>query len=253
MAQNIYDDAKFFKNYSNLDRSTKGYNGTFEWPYLRDLLGDIKGKKILDLGTGFGWFCRESIKEMGAKEALGVDISENMLTRAKELTVDEVFKDKIRYQRQDLENIDLGDEKFDLVFSIFVCHYIKNIENLFRHIYDHLNVGGEFEFSIEHPIFTCCKHIEPNFIPLPGSSNLIWPVSHYNNEGDRVTNWLAEGVIKQHRTVATYVNTLIKVGFTITHLQEWYPTEEQIKANPNANLHMEIDRPLILILKVKKN
>jgi hypothetical protein len=46
------------------------------------------------------------------------------------------------------------------------------------------------------------------------------------DEGRRSTNWLARGVIKQHRTFATYINMLIRSGFVISHVEEWGPTEE---------------------------
>jgi hypothetical protein len=53
------------------------------------------------------------------------------------------------------------------------------------------------------------------------------------DEGPRSTDWLAKGVIKRHRTLATYINMLIRVGFVISHVEEWGPTEEQIAEEPN--------------------
>jgi len=39
--------------------------------------------------------------------------------------------------------------------------------------------------------------------------------------------------LKQHRTLATYVNMLLRLGFAISHVEEWGPTEEQIASRPN--------------------
>ncbi len=43
-----------------------------------------------------------------------------------------------------------------------------------------------------------------------------------------MTDWLAKGVIKPHRTIGTTVNTLIDTGFAIGRVLEWRPTPEQI-------------------------
>lgn len=58
MTQNIYDQADFFAGYSQLPRSLHGLDGAPEWPDLQAMLPDLKGKRVLDLGCGFGWFCR---------------------------------------------------------------------------------------------------------------------------------------------------------------------------------------------------
>jgi hypothetical protein len=55
---------------------------------------------------------------------------------------------------------------------------------------------------------------------------LHWPVDNYQQEGPRQTQWLADHVVKYHRTVATYVNTLIDSGFRIAKLSEPEPPPE---------------------------
>ena len=58
MTQNIYDNAEFFAGYSQLGRSVAGLDGAAEWPALRAMLPELRGLNVLDLGCGFGWFCR---------------------------------------------------------------------------------------------------------------------------------------------------------------------------------------------------
>ena len=82
MTQNIYDDETFFAGYSQLPRSVHGLEGAPEWPVLRGMLPELAGKRVLDLGCGFGWFCRFAAGE-GAAEIVGVDVSERMLARAR--------------------------------------------------------------------------------------------------------------------------------------------------------------------------
>src|SRR5205085_9964966 len=81
MTQNIYDDAGFFAGYSALPRSIHGLDGAPEWPTLRALLPDLNGLRVLDLGCGFGWFCRYA-RGAGAASVTGYDVSERMLARA---------------------------------------------------------------------------------------------------------------------------------------------------------------------------
>ena len=59
MTQNIYDDSAFFDAYGRLERSIHGLDGAPEWPALRALLPDPRGCRVLDLGCGYGWFCRQ--------------------------------------------------------------------------------------------------------------------------------------------------------------------------------------------------
>ena len=87
MPQNIYDRPEFFDGYSRMDRSVRGLDGAPEWPAMRALLPDLRDKRILDLGCGFGWFARWAV-EQGAASVLGVDLSENMLARARAETAD---------------------------------------------------------------------------------------------------------------------------------------------------------------------
>ena len=81
MAQNIYDRPDFFVGYSRLERSTEGLAGAAEWPSMRALLPPMSGLRVVDLGCGFGWFCRWA-REQGAASVLGLDMSENMLSRS---------------------------------------------------------------------------------------------------------------------------------------------------------------------------
>jgi 2-polyprenyl-3-methyl-5-hydroxy-6-metoxy-1,4-benzoquinol methylase len=69
MSQNIYDNAKFFKGYSQLPRSVEGLAAAPEWEAVKALLPDLSGSRILDLGCGFGAFDRWAI-EQGASRVI---------------------------------------------------------------------------------------------------------------------------------------------------------------------------------------
>ena len=242
MTQNIYDHAEFFERYSRLPRSVEGLDGAPEWPALRALLPDLAARKVLDLGCGFGWFCRWA-RAQGAAEVLGLDVSEKMLARARADTVDAA----ITYLRGDMERLALTSASFDLVYSSLALHYVEHLRALFAQVHRALVRGGCFVFSVEHPVFTAPA--KPGWSVDP-SGHKSWALDGYLEEGPRTTDWLAEGVIKQHRTLATYVNMLLAIGFTLTHVEEWGPTPEQIAARPA--LADERRRPPFLLVSARR-
>ena len=242
MTQNIYDDEEFFAGYSRLRRSVEGLDGAPEWPALRALLPNLSGLKVLDLGCGFGWFCRWA-RQQGAAYVLGIDVSEKMLARAR----GEADDPAITYRNADMEKLDLPANSFNLVYSSLALHYVGNLNGLMLQVDRSLVRGGRLVFSVEHPIFTAPS--EPNWSPNAAGRN-IWPVDGYLDEGPRSTNWLAQGVIKQHRTLATYINMLIGLGFSILYIEEWGPTEEQIAAQPNWAVEQQ--RPPFLLVAARR-
>lgn len=78
----------------------------------------------------------------------------------------------------------------------------------------------------------------------------VWPLDGYLVEGERTTNWFAEGVIKLHRTISSYLNALIDVGFSINRVEEWGPSDEQIAEQPEWT--NERHRPPFLFIACKK-
>ena len=225
-----------------MDRSLHGLAGAAEWPSLRSLLPDLRGARILDLGCGFGWFSRWAC-EQGAQSVLGFDVSENMLKRAIEMTSD----DAIVYRKFDLEQTELPEAGFDLVFSSLALHYVENLGRVFRSVFRALVPGGWLIFSTEHPIYTAPRR--PNWL-IQNDGHRIWPIDQYLAEGSRVTDWLTKGVIKQHRTIGTTVNLLVRSGFALTHLDEWGPADDQIAAHPEWAEHR--DRPMFLLVAARK-
>jgi ubiquinone/menaquinone biosynthesis C-methylase UbiE len=238
MTQNIYDNEEFFEQYSRLRRSVVGLDGAPEWPALRALLPNLHGRAVLDLGCGYGWFCRWA-RQHGAARVVGVDVSERMLARAGATTNDPA----VTYIRADMEQPSLSPASFDLAYSSLALHYVANLDGLLAAVHRSLLPGGSLIFSVEHPIYTAPTN--PHWA-MDAAGHKTWPVDGYLDEGPRSTDWLTKGVIKQHRTTATYVNQLLRRGFALTHLEEWGPTNEQILADPE--LADERQRPPYLLV-----
>lgn len=238
MAQNIYDDPAFFQGYSGLPRSVKGLDGAPEWPALRAMLPAMQGLRVLDLGCGFGWFCRWA-RGQGAERVLGLDLSRTMLERARQATDDPA----ILYRQADLEQVELPEAAFDLAYSSLALHYLPELGPLFARIRRAVVPGGRFVFSIEHPIYMAPRR--PGWI-TDSFGGRVWPVDGYGVEGERRTDWFAEGVVKHHRTIGTTLNLLIRSGFVLRHVEEWRPSDADLAANPS--LAEEMDRPMMLLV-----
>ncbi|MDP2293055.1 MAG: class I SAM-dependent methyltransferase [Actinomycetota bacterium] len=242
MAQNIYDDPGFFDGYSALPRSVKGLDGAAEWPVLLTMLPSMADRAVVDLGCGFGWFCRWAA-DAGASTVLGVDLSENMLARARRDTTDP----RISYEQCDLDQLELPAAQFDFAYSSLTLHYLTDLPRLFRTVHQSLRPGAEFVFSAEHPI--CTAPSNPQFVAGP-RGNQCWPVDGYLREGARTTHWLAPGVVKQHRTIATYLTDLLAAGFELTSFVEWGPSAEQIRQVPEWEV--ELERPYFLLVGARR-
>jgi SAM-dependent methyltransferase len=243
MTQNIYDNPEFFAGYSQLGRSVDGLDGAAEWPALRAMLPALQGRNIVDLGCGFGWFCRWA-REQGAARVLGLDVSERMLTRARSATPDQA----IEYRLADLERFDLPAASFDLGYSSLALHYVAALDRLLDTVRGALKPNGRLVFSVEHPIYTAPSN--PGW-ETDAAGGKRWPIDGYSLEGARTTDWLAKGVIKQHRTIAHYLNALLRHGFAILQVDEWSPTDAQITGRPM--LADERQRPPFLLVSAQRN
>jgi SAM-dependent methyltransferase len=241
MAQNVYDDDAFFEGYAQLERSVAGLAGAAEWPTLQTMLPAVDSRAVLDLGCGYGWFCQWAAAA-GARRVVGVDLSERMLERARQDSTA-----SIEYLRADLEEIALPSGAFDLVYSSLTLHYVVALDRLVAEIAASLVPGGSFVFSVEHPIFMAPS--DPRFV-VDEAGRTVWQLDGYLSEGERVTNWFIPGVVKQHRTIETYLRTLRQAGLELSDLIEWGPSKEQIDRVPSWA--SERERPPFLLVSATR-
>ena len=176
--KNKYDDERFFGQYSQMSRSVQGLRGAGEWHELKKMLPDFNGKRVLDLGCGFGWHCRYAI-ERGATFALGIDLSGKMLDKAREINPSPL----IEYKRIAIEDFDFAPNSFDIVISSLTFHYLESFDTVCTEVYKCLTEEGVFVFSVEHPVFTAYGN--QDWIYDSEGKPAHWPVDHYFQEGVR--------------------------------------------------------------------
>lgn len=136
----IYD--KIAESYTRQNLSAVKRRVTVDYTFL-GLIGDVRGKNVLDLACGDGYYCRP-LKRSGAAEVVGVDISSKMI----ELARSEERKSRlgIRYECMDVLKLPVIG-KFDIALGSFLLHYSRTKEELFTmcgNIYANLKDGGRF-------------------------------------------------------------------------------------------------------------
>jgi len=243
MKENKYDDDRFFRQYSQMSRSLKGLDGAGEWYVLKDMLPDFEGKHVLDLGCGFGWHCQYAAAH-GAKSVLGIDISEKMIEEACKKNP---FTN-VKYKVLPVEDFDFPSHEYDIVISSLTFHYIASFDEICKKVYRTLSSGGSFVFSVEHPVFTA--YGSQDWYYDEKGNRLHWPVDRYFEQGQREAIFLGEKMIKYHRTLTTYVGSLLKNGFKIVDLREPEPHQEALSVAPE--MKEELRRPMMLLISAVK-
>ncbi len=128
------------------------YHALTDWrlgySIVEELLGKIKGKRILDYGCGPGKFSRR-LRDLGAS-VTAVDSSANAIHNAQQ-------KDKraIDYRVVEEDNLSfVGNASIDSAVANFVFCTMQSgaqVRNIAQHIYTKLNPGGRLVILEPHP------------------------------------------------------------------------------------------------------
>ena|SRR6266508_3179819 len=238
----FYDDDAVFKTYMARRQRENNPNDTLEKPIILELAGELTNQRILDLGCGDATFGREALTR-GCQSYLGIEASSNMVNSAQQVL--DGTNGKVVHAT--VENWDYPAQAFDLVISRLVLHYIKDVDSVFRQVYQTLMNKGRFVFSIEHPVITSCDRGWQGNGPRQD-----WLVDNYFDIGERITSWIGGQVIKYHRTVENYFVGLQRAGFVVESLREAEPQRERF--NEDEDTYQRRKRiPLFLIMAGQKN
>lgn len=160
-------------------------------PVLLRLLGDVRGRRVLDAGCGNGYFSR-MLAERDA-HVVGVEPAERQYAFAREK--DAELGQGIAYVRADLARLpDLGGP-FDAVVCSMVLMAIPDWKPAMRACVQALRPGGLFVFGLVHPAFEQLygtwrehgeyrvrRYLEEYEIAGRDASDFHRPISTYLNE-----------------------------------------------------------------------
>ncbi|MDD5032261.1 MAG: arsenite methyltransferase [Patescibacteria group bacterium] len=111
-------------------------------------LGEIKeGEIVLDLGSGAGFDCFLAAKKVGPSgKVIGVDMTEEMITRAKANAKKHGYKN-VEFKLGDIENLPPKDNSIDVVISNCVVNLAPDKLKVFKEVYRVLKKGGRMYIS----------------------------------------------------------------------------------------------------------
>jgi ubiquinone/menaquinone biosynthesis C-methylase UbiE len=183
-------------------------------PHVFDMLGDVNGKRILDVGCGEGYMCR-ILSNKGAM-VTGVDVSKDMILEAKRKGEGPIY---FINKAQSLKNIESKSK--DIAISVLVFNSFKTDKDwgdALKEIKRVLVGNGRFILAVAHP-FERIIPLKTNFVKYLKYVQDYWgnsPIPKYlfdiNKNSFLVNNY--------NRNFEFILNTLIKNGFTIKKIKE---------------------------------
>jgi SAM-dependent methyltransferase len=196
------------------------YNEMLEMPAMLGLLGNVKGKRIIDVGCGTGIYAKLLTKK-GAK-VKGFDISPEMIKIAKEENPQLDLKVGSAY------NIPFN-EKFDIALASLMVHYLYDWDALFSEVSKRLDKGGYFVFSTGNPVAECREKVK-----YKGRKFRVF--GDYFTERKMFGKWhLKNGDLKVfffHKTYETIIKIIVRNGFEIVDYKDAYPIKKAKKLFP---------------------
>lgn len=214
--------------------------GLLDEPMLA-LCGDVHGLRVLDCGCGEGRFCR-MVAARGAEYLLGLDLCEAMIDAARELRsgADE-------YRVANVEDLGfLEDDSFDLAVSYLNQCDLAGFEANTREVFRVLRPGGRFVVANVHPMRTATGRWSKD----SAGAKLHCILDRYFDEGARDCRMIGTDFTNFHRTLATYVNTFLRAGFTLEQLIEPMVTEENLRRYPDLDDELRV--PNFILYATKK-
>jgi SAM-dependent methyltransferase/pyrroloquinoline quinone (PQQ) biosynthesis protein C len=229
----------------------------------------IRGAQVLDVGCGEGYAARR-LMMMGADAVTGIDISSEMVARAREnaLMANETYLVGDAAQLKAVVEANLATLGivpgaateigcFDLAVGIFVFNYtsIFDMNRICQQVHQMLKPGGHFVFSVPHPfMLNAHANQEDTFGFNKGDVN----VSSYFSLRDRKfagTIKTLDGRVLNvkmcFKAISDYVEAVTGAGFEISYIHEARVLPEHVKAHPEFFESVK-DSPLHIIFKVQK-
>ncbi|MGR6128269.1 class I SAM-dependent methyltransferase [Paenibacillus sp. SER-28] len=210
-------------------------------PALQACMEPLEGKKVLDAGCGEGYLSRKMVKAGASVEA--VDYSTEMLKLARERTPSALG---ITYHHGNLEELEMfEDQSFDLIVSNMVIQDLALYEQAIAEMQRLLVPGGRFIFSILHP---CFQTPQSGWVKDETGKKLYWKVDQYFNEGPLEQDMpydQEEKFLYFHRTLGSYVQTIIEAGLLLEGMIEPKPSAEMLEKYPYFHEDLNVSNFLI--------
>lgn len=216
------------------DNEENVYNSLYERPATIDLLGDVSGLRILDVGCGAGpltgW-----LVDHGAAAVTGMDASARMLDLARRRVGDRArlvlagLEEPLAFQ---------PDGSVDLVVASLVLHYVRDWEPVFHEFRRVLVPGGKVVFSTHHPAMDWRLHSPDDYFAIKQVSE-VWTRDGLPFE---VTFW--------RRPLTAMTAAVTSAGFVIERLVEPAPSPAVEQRDPRVGRRL-VTTPHFLFFRLR--
>jgi len=209
-------------NYDDDGDRTRRYQS--DEPML-ELLGDVGGLRVLDVGSGNGYLCRKLAR--GGALMTGVELCDRFHAMAAGREVAERLG--IDFHRASVTTMPfLAGASFDRAVSNFVLMDVTDYEAALGEVARVLKPGGVFVIVISHPCFAC----GPGGWEMPAADSprpeerSAYRVDRYFDRGAYIGQWgNLKPVISFHRPLRDYWRAFAAAGFAVTGFEEPSVTE----------------------------
>jgi SAM-dependent methyltransferase len=229
-------------------------------PSMFELIGDVRGLKILDLGCGEGYNSR-IMAGMVAGSVVGVDVSDELIRFAKEKEEEDGLG--IEYRVLDASDMKEAFEagSFDVVVCFMAIMDIEKYKEVISEVARVLKPSGRFIFNMPHP---CFEVRTKDGVLLGGwkynegyendpNKALYYVVDEYfDSDREEQVPWDMERLkepfvtLSFHRTLTEYSQALYDAGLAISRMLEPKPTEKGMEALPVLKCCLRIPHSLAI-------
>ena len=204
---------------------TNDYRNDLLMPLMLELLGDVRGISILDLGCGEGGYSRE-LARRGAK-VVGVDGSSRLVTRARERAPD------IEYIIANANALaTIKSESFDIVMASMSLMDVEDYEGAIDEAWRVLVPSGRLFMSITHP---CFSPPVSGWIKSETGELKFFAIDRYMEHAewdDFIADSFARPVVRRHKPLQDFIGPLLRRGFLLRVFQEPVASAKQIRTSP---------------------
>lgn len=247
--------------HQHVSESPDTYHEKVIKPNLLRVLGPIRGKHVLDVACGEGFFSR-ALHEAGAT-VTGADIAPELINIAKKIGPPDISylaapAERIPQSSESADGVGIGTcGRFDAAVCVLALQNIKNLSGALAQVAHLLKKGGEFVVVLNHPCFRILRDSTWGF---DNATNIQFRrLDRYLSESSHEIQMhpgSAPGIttVSYHRPLQLYMKEFAKHGFVLAGLEEWISnrvSERGPKAEAEDRARKEF--PLFLMLRAKKS
>ncbi len=201
------------------------YRNDLLMPLMVELLGEVRGVTILDLGCGEGGYSRE-LAARGAK-VVGVDGSSRLVAVARERAPEIQY---IAANANALESID--SDSFEIVMASMSLMDVEDYDGALNEVWRVLRPDGRLFMSITHPCFSAPVS---GWIKSENGALRFFGVDRYMERAeweDFIAEPFQRPVVRRHRPLQDFIGPLLRRGFLLRSFHEPGASAEQVLTSP---------------------